>query len=460
LKELKELYSKGYKLVTNWQECSSKSIFFLNTLNLENFNKYQKLAIKKNCTHIIFNSSLTKYIKNKNTNYHSLNIEKDLFKLKKIFFVTKKLKIIFITGTNGKTSIAYGAHLLSFINNRSSCYIGTIGFYINGRKIKNLSNTTPSFMELASLLNVAANQKTKYAFIETSSIGFKEGRLGNLKYDLCYLTNLQSDHLDFHKNIKNYHQSKIDMINTHSKINSNILVQDKNIYKKISKFRYRIEFLDDFTKSQEINLIKKNYYSYLVKTKNRNYSINTMHDFMIQNFLSMLHIFFKLHKKFPEKVNTKIFPDGRSEIIYKKNNMIILVDYAHTKEAFENLLSNLPRDELHKIIIFGCGGNRDKSKRSKMAKVASKYTDIQIITDDNPRNENPSSIRKTLCQNSSNYIEIPSRQRAIERGVKLLKKKKGLLVIAGKGHENIQIYKNKIFKFNDRKVAKSYAKSL
>jgi UDP-N-acetylmuramyl tripeptide synthase len=250
------------------------------------------------------------------------------------------------------------------------------------------------------------------------------------------------------------------MINTHSKINSNILVQDKNIYKKISKFRYRIEFLDDFSKSQEINLINKNYYSYLVKTKNRNYSINTMHDFMIQNFLSMLHIFFKLHKKFPEKVNTKIFPDGRSEIIYKKNNMIILVDYAHTKEAFENLLSNLPRDELHKIIIFGCGGNRDKSKRSKMAKVASKYTDIQIITDDNPRNENPSSIRKTLCQNSSNYIEIPSRQRAIERGVKLLKKKKGLLVIAGKGHENIQIYKNKIFKFNDRKVAKSYAKSL
>ena len=460
MKELKELYSKGYKLVTNWQECSSKSIFFLNTLNLENFNKYQKLAIKKNCTHIIFNSSLTKYIKNKNTNYHSLNIEKDLFKLKKIFFVTKKLKIIFITGTNGKTSIAYGAHLLSFINNRSSCYIGTIGFYINGRKIKNLSNTTPSFMELASLLNVAANQKIKYAFIETSSIGFKEGRLGNLKYDLCYLTNLQSDHLDFHKNIKNYHQSKIDMINTHSKINSNILVQDKNIYKKISKFRYRIEFLDDFTKSQEINLIKKNYYSYLVKTKNRNFSINTMHDFMIQNFLSMLHIFFKLHKKFPEKVNTKIFPDGRSEIIYKKNNMIILVDYAHTKEAFENLLSNLPRDKLHKIIIFGCGGNRDKSKRSKMAKVASKYTDIQIITDDNPRNENPSSIRKTLCQNSSNYIEIPSRQRAIERGVKLLKKKKGLLLIAGKGHENIQIYKNKIFKFNDRKVAKSYAKSL
>jgi hypothetical protein len=95
LKELKELYSKEYKLVTNWQECSSKSIFFLNTLNLENFNKYQKLAIKKKCNHIIFNSSLRKYIKYKNTNYYSLNIEKDLFKLKKIFFATKKIKNYF-----------------------------------------------------------------------------------------------------------------------------------------------------------------------------------------------------------------------------------------------------------------------------------------------------------------------------------------------------------------------------
>ena len=95
-----------------------------------------------------------------------------------------------------------------------------------------------------------------------------------------------------------------------------------------------------------------------------------------------------------------------------------------------------------------------------MAKIASKYTDIQIITDDNPRNENPSDIRRTLMKNSSNHIEIPSRKKAIERGFKLLKNKKGLLIIAGKGHENIQIYKNKKLTFNDYQVAKSYAKYL
>ena len=95
-----------------------------------------------------------------------------------------------------------------------------------------------------------------------------------------------------------------------------------------------------------------------------------------------------------------------------------------------------------------------------MAKIASKYTDIQIITDDNPRNENPSDIRRILIESSSNPLEIPSRKKAIERGVKLLKIKKGLLIIAGKGHENSQIYKDKIFTFNDRLVAKSYAKYL
>ena len=460
MNKLKILQAKGFKIVSNWQECTSKSIFFLNTMNLEDFNKYQKLAIKKKCAHIIVNSSIKKHNEIINTNYYYINPRKDLFKLKKIFFTKNKLKIIFLTGTNGKTSIAYGSHLLFSLNGTPSCYLGTIGFFINGNKIKNLSNTTPSYLELSSLLHKAAKQQIKYAFIEASSIGFKEGRLGDLKFDLCYLTNLQSDHLDYHKNIKNYHQSKIDMIKIHSKVNSKLLIQDKNIKRKFSNFKNKNKFLDDFIKDQKISIVRKKFSSYVIKTNLKNYSINTINDFMIKNFTSMLHIYYVLNKKLPQKIKNKIFPDGRSQIIYNKNNRIILIDYAHTKEAFENLLSNLPIDLEHKIIIFGCGGDRDKSKRSKMAKIASKYTDIQIITDDNPRNENPSNIRRILFENSSNPIEIPSRKKAIERGFKLLKNKKGLLIIAGKGHENIQIYKNKKLTFNDYQVAKSYAKYL
>jgi len=460
MNKLKILQAKGFKIVFNWQDCSSKSIFFLNTLNLKDFDKYQKFAIQKKCTHIIANSTLEQHNKIRNIKYYYINNQNDLFKIKKIFFGIDKLKIIFLTGTNGKTSIAYGSHLLFSINRIPSCYIGTIGFFINGKKIKNLFNTTPSYLELSSLLHEATKQKIKFAFIEASSIGFKEGRLGNIKFDLCYLTNLQSDHLDYHKNIKNYHQSKIDMINFHSKINSKLLIQDKNIQKKFSNFKNKNKFLEDFVKNYKFSVERKNFNSFSIKANLKNYSINTINDFMVKNFMSMLHIYFVFNRKLPQKTNTKIFPDGRSQIIYNKNKKIILIDYAHTKEAFVNLLSNLPKEIDHKIIIFGCGGDRDKTKRTKMAKVASKYTDIQIITDDNPRNEKPSDIRRILIKYSSNPIEIPSRKKAIERGIRLLKIKKGLLIIAGKGHENNQIYKDKIFTFNDRLVAKSYAKYL
>ena len=460
MNKLKILQAKGFKIVFNWQDCSSKSIFFLNTLNLKDFDKYQKFAIQKKCTHIIANSTLEQHNKIRNIKYYYINNQNDLFKIKKIFFGIDKLKIIFLTGTNGKTSIAYGSHLLFSINRIPSCYLGTIGFFINGKKIKNLFNTTPSYLELSSLLHEATKQKIKFAFIEASSIGFKEGRLGNIKFDLCYLTNLQSDHLDYHKNIKNYHQSKIDMINFHSKINSKLLIQDKNIQKKFSNFKNKNKFLEDFVKNYKFSVERKNFNSFSIKVNLKNYSINTINDFMVKNFMSMLHIYFVFNRKLPQKTNTKIFPDGRSQIIYNKNKKIILIDYAHTKEAFVNLLSNLPKEIDHKIIIFGCGGDRDKTKRTKMAKVASKYTDIQIITDDNPRNEKPSDIRRILIKYSSNPIEIPSRKKAIERGIRLLKIKKGLLIIAGKGHENTQIYKDKIFTFNDRLVAKSYAKYL
>lgn len=141
MNELKTLQTKGFKIVSNWQECNSKSIFFLNTLNLEDFDKYQKLAIKKKCTHIIANSSIKKLNKMRNIKYYYINVQKDLFKIKKTFFDISKLKIIFLTGTNGKTSIAYGSHLLFSLNGISSCYLGTIGFFINGKKIKNLPNT-------------------------------------------------------------------------------------------------------------------------------------------------------------------------------------------------------------------------------------------------------------------------------------------------------------------------------
>ncbi len=165
-------------------------------------------------------------------------------------------------------------------------------------------------------------------------------------------------------------------------------------------------------------------------------------------------------KKFPLKINKSIFPPGRSEIIYNKKNKVIIIDYAHSQDAYENLLKKLPLLNMNIIIIYGCGGERDKTKRQQIAKVVSKYTNLQIITDDNPRNEDPSIIRKTLIKHSSNPIEIPNRRKAIKFGISYIKKNDGILIIAGKGHEETQTYKNKSYLFNDKVISSNYAKYL
>ena len=136
-----------------------------------------------------------------------------------------------------------------------------------------------------------------------------------------------------------------------------------------------------------------------------------------------------------------------------------MIDYAHSKDAYENLLKELPLNK-NIIIVYGCGGDRDKTKRPQIAKVISKYTNLQIITDDNPRSEDPAMIRKTLIEHSFNPIEVPNRRKAIKFGISYIKKNEGILIIAGKGHEDTQTYKDKNYIFNDRVISSNYAKNL
>ena len=164
-------------------------------------------------------------------------------------------------------------------------------------------------------------------------------------------------------------------------------------------------------------------------------------------------VYIKIFKMLPLKINKSIFPPGRSEIVYNKDNKTIIIDYAHSKDAYENLLCKLPTLNKNIIIIYGCGGDRDKIKRPQIAKVVSKYTNLQIITDDNPRNEDPASIRKSLIKYSSNPIEVPSRRKAIKFGISYIKKNDGILIIAGKGHEDTQHNRDKHYILNDRVIS-------
>ena len=404
--KLNKLKKQGYKIVTNWQECSKKSIFLFDNSNYIKFINYEKLAIKKKTKYIICNIKFKKKIKESSIIYFFYKNKKDLEDIAKIFYNFHNLKIIFVTGTNGKTSIAYGANRLFNENKIKSCYIGTLGFFINSKMIKKLVNTTPSYFETLNLLQIAQNNFVKYIFIEISSIGYCEGRIGNLNYNFCVLTNLKSDHLDYHKNLRNYHLAKINLIKNHKMNNSILFIQDDNLKNKFKSYNNLIT-QGYFLSKNKISITSKKFNKYQITFKDRSYKICTFNNFMIKNIITILMVYNRIIKKFPLKINKSIFPPGRSEIIHNKKNKVIIIDYAHSKDAYEKLLNNFPLLNKSIIIVYGCGGDRDKSKRQQVAKVISKYTNLQIITDDNPRNEDPSVIRKTLIKYSSNPIEIP-----------------------------------------------------
>ena len=458
--KIDELKYKGFKIVTNWQDCNKKSIFLFNSNNYTKFKKYKRQALKKNCKFIICSTKFKSKLQKEKNKYFFYKNQKDLENIANIFYNLDNLKIIFVTGTNGKTSIAYGANKLFNLNGNKSCYIGTLGFYINSKKIKKLNNTTPSYFETLNLLQIASDNFVKFVFFEVSSIGYCEGRIGKLKYNYCVLTNLKSDHLDYHKNIKDYHLAKLNLIKKQRHKNSFLFIQDEKLKKKFSSFKNNLLTQNYFLTKNNVSLTYKKLDKFSISVKEYSYKIRTFNDFMVKNVLTILMLYNKIIKGFPIKFNKSIFPPGRSEIIYSKNNKSIIIDYAHSKDAYENLLNKLPTLVKNIIIIYGCGGDRDKSKRAQIAKVVSKYTKLQIITDDNPRNENPEIIRKTLLKNSSNPIEVPNRKKAIKYGIDYIKKNNGILIIAGKGHEEIQTYKNKNYIFNDRLISSNYAKNL
>ncbi len=457
---LTELKDMGFKIVTNWQECNKKTIFLFNSTNSTKFKNYKKFALKKKCNFIICNLKLKKNCNQSSLKYFFFKNQKDLNNIAKIFYNIKCLKIVFVTGTNGKSSIAFGASKLFNINGIKSSYIGTLGFYINKKKIKKLNNTTPTYFETLNLLQIALENNVKFVFMEVSSIGFCEGRVGNIMYNFCILTNLKSDHIDYHKNIKNYHQSKLNLIKNHKLDKSIIFLQDDKLKRKLLGFKNNLFTQGNFLSKNKVSIVQKNYDRFQISVKNNLYKIISFNDFMIKNIITILMVYNKITKKFPLKINQSIFPPGRSEIIHNKKNKTIIIDYAHSKDAYENLLNKLYLVNKNIIIIYGCGGDRDKSKRSQIAKVVSKYTTLQIITDDNPRNEDPAKIRNTLIDHSSNPIDIPNRRKAIKFGISYIKKNDGILIIAGKGHEETQTYKNKHYLFNDKLISSNYAKNL
>ncbi|MBE6149433.1 MAG: UDP-N-acetylmuramoyl-L-alanyl-D-glutamate--2,6-diaminopimelate ligase [Firmicutes bacterium] len=358
----------------------------------------------------------------------------------------KDINLIGITGTNGKTTTAY--LIYQALNNIGikAAYIGTIGFYIEN-EYRNLSNTTPDILEIYELLLECKDKNIEYVVMEASSQGLDMERLSGLQFKYGVFTNLTQDHLDYHKTMDEYLNCKLKLFD---------MVTDKRFVNVDSEYKDKFINGDTVTYGFGDSLYKIEDYKisldgseFIVDGITYKTKLIGLHN--LYNLLATIAVINELG--FDIDTNLLNAPKGRMDVI-KKDNNIIVVDYAHTPDAVSKIISSVKELNPNKIItIIGCGGNRDKIKRPIMASIACELSDYSIFTSDNPRDEKLSDILNDMVQllDKNNYETIENREKAIIKGIQMLENNDILLVL-GKGHENYQLIKNIKYDFDDKEI--------
>jgi len=419
-------------------------------LDLTNNPIYVKDAIKNGAKKVIVKEGIypieVKYVENPRQYY--INYLKKYY-YKKI----ENIKLIGITGTNGKTTTCYLIYQALNKLNIKCAYIGTIGFYLNGKK-EELQNTTPDIGELYEMLIKCQKENIEYVVMEVSSHALDKNRIETLFYDFVIFTNLTQDHLDYHKTMNNYLKCKQKLF-TKGKKTCKYIVNNDDKYKKYFLTSKSITY--GFKKSNyTLHLIKQEFTKTIFSVNNEKYETTLLGNYNIYNLCVCILLLKEMnfsYKEIKKIIKEIVAPPGRMERISTSNNQII-IDYAHTPDAVENILKTVKELPVNNIItILGCGGNRDKLKRPIMGNIATKYSSKVIFTSDNPRDENPKTILEDMTRNleQSNYQIIVNRKIAIKKGIQSLTKNDILLVL-GKGHETYQIIKNKKIYFSDREI--------
>ena len=454
-KKYKNIYFKDIRF--NSKECKPNDIFFAIQGNNFDGNKYIYEAINNGAKIIVSSFKIKKFNKKKVLFIHNKNPRKLLSDIASQFYKLKPKNIIGVTGTNGKTSIANFYQQILSLNNKKVASIGTLGVLSKKFNLKT-NNTTIDPVSVHKILQKLKNLSIDNVIIEASSHGLKQHRLNNIQFKTALFTNLSRDHLDYHKTIKDYLNSKLILFNKLVNIKGNIIFDEKIRETKQLKIISKKRRLKNYTFGSNKSFVKiiniqkcrdQNIINCIINGKKYSFKTFLIGKIQIKNlmfaivaaYLSKLkikNIFKTIHKIKPIK--------GRLEKIGNlKNNSKIILDYAHTPNALKTVILNIKEEfPLSKIsLVFGCGGNRDKDKRSIMGSIAKKYCDIIYLTDDNPRKENPKLIRNQIKKGLKNkkFFEIPSRSKAINLAIKNLGSG-DVLIVAGKGHENYQEYKN------------------
>lgn len=463
-KKIKFLKYQNRNFSINSKKVNKNDIFFAIEGSKQSGSLYSSEALSKGAYKIVTSKNI------RNKNYLIVkNVKKFLAEACSVKYKEKPKNIIAVTGTNGKSSVAnFYFQILKNLKINSAA-VGTLGiFYKN--KVKRTNLTTPDIITIHKELNFLKKKKIDNVCLEASSHGLHQNRLDGINFTAGIFTNFTQDHLDYHKNLKNYLQAKLYLFSSLLKKNSFAVldtdIPEFSIISKICKKR-KIKILSFGSKGNAIKLISHYYFGkkQIIKinflNKIYNIKIDLIGDFQIKNLFAAILASY-LSEKNPDqiinvlsKIRSAI---GRMQYVGNKKKSAVVVDYAHTPDALKKSLQTLAKQFNKKVdIVFGCGGDRDKGKRYKMGKIAKQFASKIYLTNDNPRSENPTSIIKQIKTGCSRAKIILDRKIAIKTAINNLNNESNLL-IAGKGHENYQIINNQKKYFSDQKVSKLFLK--
>lgn len=378
---------------------------------------------------------------------------------------SKKLRMLGITGTNGKTSSTYFLESILSAYNKKVGVIGTIEIRIGGQKrdIDFATSTTPDTVELQKMLAMMADEGVDDVVMEVSSHSLQLNKVDAIEFEGAVFTNLTQDHLDFHKTMEEYCKAKARLFKMCKKgfINADDPWAEKIMDgAKCDITTFAVENDADVKADNIVYRPDGIDFDVLLNGERYSFSIGIPGRFTLYNALGVIacaHGIGVPMDIIKEGISRVKGVPGRIEAVKNNLGFNVIVDYAHTPDGLENIIKAVREFTKGRVItVFGCGGDRDRTKRPKMGDISGRLSDFTIITSDNPRTEVPEKIiddiEPAVKAVTSNYEKITDRKEAIVRAINIAKPD-DTVIIAGKGHENYEIFKDRTIRFDDREEA-------
>jgi len=380
---------------------------------------------------------------------------------------SRKFKLIGVTGTKGKTTTTFMIKEILEKAGKKVGLIGTIATYINGKKMQDSDRTTPESLELQKIFSQMAEQGTEYVVMEVSSQSLKLHRVDGCEFDIVVFTNFSKDHISEkeHPDMNDYFESKLKLFNM---CKTGIINVDDLQVSKIPKLfpenNLTTYGIDNFCEISAKDItVTNSYVDFRAKLTDRNERVKTgiPGRFSVYNSLAAICVAKKLgiQSEYIKEALEQVRVPGRSEMVDNRLELPIMIDYAHSPESLENILKAAKAYTRGRVIsVFGCGGDRDKTKRPIMGEISGKIADYTIITTDNPRTEEPENIIAEIeigiKKTKGKYEILVDRTEAIRKAIQMANKI-DIIILAGKGHETYQEVNGEKLAYDERNIIKN-----